>query len=183
MPDTTHTVVPEGGGRRGAPRILIAGLGNEVLRDDGVGVHAARLLAGDADRTLRVVAVGTAVIDALHLFEWADIVLAIDAMQAGGRPGTVYHCATDDVLHPGMDVSLHELSLTGALRLLDAEGSTPRAYVLGVEPGLIDYGLDLTAPVASALPRVVRSARRMIADWRAGRADVPATVSRRRETP
>ena len=71
-------------------RVLIAGLGNLLLRDDGVGVHAVRSMGNDLPPGVLAVEVGTAVLDALHLFEEAEMVIAIDAMKAGGAPGTIY---------------------------------------------------------------------------------------------
>jgi hydrogenase maturation protease len=161
--DTVTTMPTEavGDGRH----ILVAGLGNVLLMDDGVGVHAVQVLQQDAPCGVCVVEVGTAVLDALHLFEWADMILAIDAMQAGGAPGTVYRFGEGDIAEGGMPVSLHELSIKAALRLLP---SPPEAEIvfIGVEPGTIHYGLELTPAVQAALPRVVAAAREIIARWR-----------------
>ncbi len=148
-----------------AARILVAGLGNELLADDGVGVHAARMLAADPPGGAVVVEVGTAVLDALHLFAWADRVLAIDAMMAGGPPGTVYRFGPDSVASEGGEVSLHELGLVGALRLLPA-AERPRVTVLGVEPREIAFGLELSPPVAGALGTVAAEARALVDSWR-----------------
>jgi hydrogenase maturation protease len=151
--------------RQAAARILVAGLGNELLADDGVGVHAARMLAAGPSCGAVVVEVGTAVLDALHLFAWADRVLAIDAMLAGGPPGTVYRFGPDSVADEGGEVSLHELGLLGTLRLLPVD-ELPRVTVLGVEPGDIAFGLDLSPPVAGALGTVAAEARALVEAWR-----------------
>ena len=60
------------GNKRIKPRILIVGIGNALLQDDGVGVHAVRELIKDPPSGVMCVEVGTAVLDALHLIEWAD---------------------------------------------------------------------------------------------------------------
>lgn len=80
-----------------------------------------------------VAEVGTWVLDGLHLYEWADKVLALDALQVGGAPGTIYACRDADVADPAIKVSMHELSLLGALRFISAR-KRPEVYVLGVEP-------------------------------------------------
>jgi hydrogenase maturation protease len=147
------------------PRILIAGLGNLLLRDDGVGVHAVRELQLAPPPGAMVAEVGTAVLGALHLLEWADKVIAIDAMQAGGAPGTVYAFGPGEVAPPGLQASLHELALTSALGFLKRR-SPPEILILGVEPQTIDYGLELTPPVAAALPELIRAARELAARWR-----------------
>jgi hydrogenase maturation protease len=162
--------------RNRAPRILIAGLGNLLLRDDGVGIHAVRALAQAPPPGVQVADVGCAVLDALHLIEWADHILAIDAMQAGGVPGTIYRYGVDDVAQGEVPMSLHELSLTAALRFL-TKPHAPHIAILGVEPALIDYSLDLSPEVEASLPRLVQAARDIVADWR--RSALPAkAVSR-----
>jgi len=149
---------------RKRPRILIAGLGNCLLKDDGIGVHVVRELRKDFSVARLAVEVGTAVLDALHLFEWADTILAIDAMQAGGVPGTLYSFGVNDIAGPGQHVSLHELSFLGALEFLP-KGRTPRITILGVEPETIDYGLDLSPTLEALLPSVIEKVKRMVAHW------------------
>src|SRR5512136_871134 len=114
--DTAGTLHMEPSLKR--PRILIAGLGNILLKDDGVGVHAVRELRQDPPSGALVVEVGTAVLDALHLFERGEAIVAIDAMRAGGFPGTIYSLGVKEIDEPGPKASLHELSLLGALRFL-----------------------------------------------------------------
>ncbi len=149
------------------PRILIAGLGNLLLMDDGAGVHAVKELQHDPPPGVLVVEVGTAVLQALHLLEWADLVLALDAMRAGGPPGTIYACGLEEVAADGVQVSLHELGLKAALYFLPPE-KQPRIAVLGIEPGTIDYGLDLSPAVKAALPRFIAAAREIVSRWSGG---------------
>src|SRR5512139_4200703 len=103
---------------RRRPRILVVGLGNLLLKDDGVGVHAVRALQNGVPRGVRAVEVGTAVLDALHLVEWADRILAIDAMASGGHPGTIYRFGIEDVAEAAVKASLHEVDLLAAVRFL-----------------------------------------------------------------
>lgn len=150
------------------PRILTAGLGNLLLMDDGVGVHAIQELQKNPPAGAVVVEVGTAVLQALHLLEWADKVLAIDAMQAGRRPGTVYAFGAEDVAQDGVQASLHELNFLAALDFLK-RGTKPEIIIFGVEPERIDYGLDLTPAVAAALPALTAAAREQVRRWRGER--------------
>ncbi len=148
------------------PKILIVGLGNLLLRDDGVGVHAVHELQKTPPPDVRIVEVGTALLDSLHLFEWADKILAIDAMQAGGSPGTLYSFGLSD-REDRPPASLHELGLLSALRFLSEE-KRPPVVILGVEPAVIDYGLNLSPEVQSALPALFQSAREMVDAWKRG---------------
>jgi hydrogenase maturation protease len=171
------------------PRILVAGLGNVLLRDDGVGVHACRRLAEIRKRRCPpwpagsyhplLAEVGIAVSDALHLLQWADHILAMDAMQAGGAPGTVYLAEADEVSVEPVQAGLHQLSLLGALRLIDRPARKPpirRLLFLGVEPEVIDFGMDLSHQVEAALGSVVEKACSILQEW--GQTD--ASNGRRR---
>ena len=140
-------------------RTLVVGLGNLLLRDDGVGVHAVRELRRVLPPRIVAVDVGTAVLDALHLYEWADRIIGIDAMQAGGPPGTIYSFGVDDVDDPALRASLHEVGLVAALRFM--KGPRPAISMLAVEPETMDAGMELSTPVQQALPRLVEAARAM----------------------
>ncbi len=157
------TVSKAKGGRR-EPRILIAGLGDLLLRDDGVGVQAVRELQKDPPAGAKVVEVGTAVVDDLHLLEWADKILAIDAMQAGGSAGTLYSFQVSNGEDRSPQSSLHALNLLAALRFLP-DGKRPPLVILGVEPAIIDYGLDLSAKVQATLPVLIQSIREIVDYW------------------
>jgi hydrogenase maturation protease len=153
--------------KRRQPRILIAGLGNYLLRDDGIGVHAVRTLQQTPLPGVILAEVGTAVLDALHLLEWADKILAIDAMQAGGPPGTLYAFGIDAVEGPGMQTSLHELNFLAALDFLPRR-TKPEILMVGMEPEAIDYGLDLSPAVAAALPALGYEVCKIVSGWRQG---------------
>jgi hydrogenase maturation protease len=161
------TITTGMGAKRRPPRILIAGLGNYLLRDDGIGVHAVRALQQAPPPGVVVAEVGTAVLDALHLLEWAEKILAIDAMQAGGTPGTLYAFGVDAVAGPGVQASLHELNLLAALNFLPSQ-SAPEILIVGIEPETIDYGLDLSPAMAEALPGLTREVRKIVSGWRSG---------------
>lgn len=160
----THMRTDRRGARR--PRILALGLGNLLLGDDGAGVHAVRRLNKARLPGVLAVDAGTGVLDALHLIERADCLLAVDALRAGGAPGTLYALALDGVRDDGVRHSAHELSLLAALRM--ARRQPREIVVLGIEPGRIDFGEQLSQPVARTLPRLVAAARRVIEGWRTG---------------
>jgi hydrogenase maturation protease len=147
------------------PRILIAGLGNLLLRDDGVGVHAVRRFQQQTPKSYRAAEVGCAVLDVLPLFEWADKILLIDAMTAGSSPGTIYRVAAVEDLDDGaVPNSLHELSIVQALRMI-RKNPLPEATIIGIEPEIIDYGLELSPIVEAALDQVLETGREIIQKW------------------
>lgn len=143
-------------------RVLVVGLGNELLTDDGVGVHAARRLKEVLGERALVVEVGTAVLNALHLLDAAERIVAIDAMQAGGAPGTVYLIAPEDVAADAQQLSIHQLNLIGALRFLPEGKRAKRIRIIGVEPERIEFGMELSATVSAALPQVEAAVLNML---------------------
>lgn len=150
---------------------LILGIGNCLLSDDGVGVHAARLLQAEPPPETAVLAAETDFLSALPLLECCAKALVIDAMDAGRPPGTLYRCRGEELAATGRRHSLHELGLLEALEFLD-RSHRPEVQLLGIQPGRIGLSLDLSPDVAAALPGIVRAARQIIAEFgRGGSAD------------
>ncbi|MCX7009716.1 MAG: hydrogenase maturation protease [Kiritimatiellaeota bacterium] len=143
--------------------LVIFGIGNLLMSDDGVGVHAARALASAPPPGAEVVDAGTDFLSALPYLENARRVLVIDAVRGGGAPGTLYHLTEDD-LAPQHDRSAHATSLLAARNLL-APSATAEVRILGIEPDVLDYGMELSPAVAAALPRVVAQARELAMNW------------------
>jgi hydrogenase maturation protease len=152
------------GERRRPPLILVMGMGNVLFQDDGVGVHLIRKLQKDPIPKIVCAEVGTAVLGALHLFEWADKILAVDAMQAGGRPGTIYSFEPKNGGNPGSQESLHEKVLLSALKFLSRK-NPPAIRILGIEAETIAFGLDLSPSVQASLPQGIQTVRKIVQDW------------------
>ena len=141
-------------------RLLIAGIGNELLMDDGIGVLAARQLAAAPPAETTVVEIGTDFLSAVSYMESHEIVLAIDAMDAQGPPGTLYEGTLDEIDPVQGHLSLHELGLKAMLSFIEPS-KQPRIYVLGIQPGQIAYGMELSSVLGKKLPFVVSAARAM----------------------
>jgi hydrogenase maturation protease len=147
------------------PKIIVAGLGNLLLRDDGVGVHVIKALQKDQIHDIITVEVGCAVFDSLHLLEAADKILLIDAMEAGGSPGSVYLCDLSDIDGRPEQGSLHHLSIITALQTF-AKKRASIIKLVGIEPAVIDYGLELSDAVQGSLPGVCQLARSITREWK-----------------
>ena len=143
---------------------LILGIGNCLLSDDGAGVHAARLLEADPPPETAVLTAETDFLSTLPFLERCTKALVIDAMDAGQRPGTLYHCRSGDLAAAGPRHSLHTLGLLEALEFLDP-GHRPEVHILGIQPGQIRLSMNLSPAVAAALPQVVQAARQIVADF------------------
>jgi hydrogenase maturation protease len=152
--------------------IVAIGLGNVLLRDDGVGVRVIEALgavgAGDPGALpagTRTLDGGTLGLDLLSALEGARAVLFVDAVDLGDAPGTVRVLHDDELTAAGGPRAGSGASRTTGLGELLAVacllGRLPPAVALvGVQPGDIDLGLTLSAPVLAALPVAVEAARR-----------------------
>jgi hydrogenase maturation protease len=150
------------------PRPLVVfGIGNVLLRDDGVGVHVVRELqrrvaCGDAllPPHTQLVDGGTLGLDLLSLIAGARAVLLLDAAFLGGAPGDVT-VLRDDALRarPGGARAVLPAGIDDLLAAARVADLLPQAVsMVGVEPGEIAVGLDLTAAVRAALPAAAAAA-------------------------
>ncbi len=143
--------------------VLIAGVGNCLLKDDGVGVHAARMLAKDPPPNTAVFEVGIDFSKAVSLLSSYQRIYILDAMEAGKGLGTIYVCDGAD-LERGDTVSpLHHFNLHAILRQLQ-HVSQPQVFVVGIQPGTIGCGKDLSPELAELLPSVVANVRRLVSE-------------------
>lgn len=142
-------------------QVLVVGLGNELLTDDGVGVHVVRSLQETPPVDgVEVLEVGTAILHAQHLIEQAAHVIAVDAVRAGDEPGAVYRFDVDQA-HMNRPTTLHELGIVGVLKLIPAD-RRPQVTILGIEPETIDYGMELSSAVQASVPRAAQIVQEMI---------------------
>ena len=129
-------------------RILVAGIGNVFLGDDGFGVALATRASHDgAD----VVDFGIRGMDLAYALADYDVVVFLDATPRGGEPGTLYVIEADlDDLPAGFDA--HGMDPVTVLALAKTLGSAlPRTFVLGCEPSAAEEFTGLSAPVQAAL--------------------------------
>jgi hydrogenase maturation protease len=159
-------------------RVLIAGVGNIFLGDDGFGVEVARkLAAAELPDWAHVVDYG---IRGMHLaYDLANgyqAAILIDATARGGEPGTIYVIEPD--LQGPASPAPEEAGLAanplfnahgmqpdvvfGMLGMLDV--GTRQVLVVGCEPASVDYGMGLSEPVAAAVDGAVRVVQNLIAD-------------------
>jgi hydrogenase maturation protease len=149
--------------------VLVLGLGNELLTDDGVGVHVVRMLQKEPPlEGILAAEVGTGILHAQYLLEQAAHVIAVDAVRAGDEPGSVYRFDIDQA-QLNIPTSLHELGIVGLMQLIP-EPDRPKVTIIGIEPDTIDYGMDLSPVVQKAVPGVVLIVREMTIELLSHRA-------------
>jgi hydrogenase maturation protease len=151
--------------------VLLLGLGNTLLADDGVGIHIVRRLARDpmTPACLRPVDGGTLGFRLLEQLSQADAVLIIDAAQFGAAAGTVRLLDRHELArHVGRTgrTSAHEAGLADLLTLARLEGFAPRHLaLLGIQPRTIDWGDSLSPPVERAAAMACECAVQTALGW------------------
>jgi len=140
---------------------LVLGLGNLLLGDEGIGVHAAQALLEECPGGVEIQDIGTAILDALPALERADRVIVLDAMKGHGDPGTIYRVPMDQCKGNSCIGSLHGFDLRSVLALAGRE-APPQVLVLGVEPAVIEWSMALSPQVKSALPKLLEAVRKEI---------------------
>jgi len=139
--------------------VLVLGVGNILLRDEGVGVRVIEQMQKmRLPDDVELVDGGTAGADLLDVLAERRKIIVIDAVQADCEPGTVLRFTTDDLVRPdGVGMSLHELGLGEALTMTRQLGCAPKdVVVFGIKPKNIECGLELSQEVAASVPRVVK---------------------------
>jgi len=140
--------------------ILVLGVGNLLLKDEGVGVHVARrLLDMDLPPRVEVLEGGTAGLDLLDAIEGREKVIVVDAVQTGQPPGTLYRFSRDDIEErPKQRMSLHDIDMTDLLKLSDLLGGEKPAevVVIGVEARDIETAsMELSPEIEAQVPTLI----------------------------
>jgi len=142
------------------PKIVVLGMGNLLLKDEGIGVHIAHTLQGTSSPSkveLEVIDGGT-LPDAPLAFEEVDKLIVVDAVQAGGEPGAIYRFRPEDIrLDDRILTSLHQISLLENLWLMKQFRQKPEnVVIIGIEPEDTNQGLELSAKLQQRIPQIIK---------------------------
>jgi hydrogenase maturation protease len=139
-------------------KIVIMGVGNLLLGDEGVGVHLIQKLREmQLGEGIELVDGGTSLLDFIPQAEDVSKLIIVDAVKLGGKPGTTYKICVDDSLLKGAKgiTSLHQLGVVETLAIAQKMGKLPHTVIIGIEPKEISYGLELS-------PEIVREMGKMV---------------------
>jgi hydrogenase maturation protease len=140
-------------------RIVILGIGNTILSDEGAGVRAAEALqaAYDLPDNVEVIDGGTSGMELLGPLSGTGFLVILDAVKAGKPPGTVVKLVGSEVpVFFRAKLSPHQISICDVLAGLEFSGDPPGELVLiGVEPLSLALGLELTPVVAARIPDMI----------------------------
>lgn len=147
-------------------RIVVLGVGNILLSDEGIGVRAVEEL----DRRyvvpdeVELIDGGTSAMELLDELANCDMLIIADCVRAGLAPGTLLRLKDEEI--PALfrtKLSPHQVGLPDVLATLVLTHEAPAHTILfGVEPASLATGMSLSDPVAATLPELVESLAREI---------------------
>ncbi|GAB4275230.1 MAG: HyaD/HybD family hydrogenase maturation endopeptidase [Coriobacteriia bacterium] len=167
--------------------VLVLGIGNPLVGDEGVGVRVLEHLLSNWDfgNGVELVDAGTMGMSMLGLLADRDEVIVADAVDGTGtEPGTVTVFSPDELASSQVLHSLHDIKLTDVLQAAALLGQTPRVRVVGVQVGEMRQGvIGLTPPVEAAVSVAAAEVLRLLHDIgvsprEAVRGDDPTRVLR-----
>lgn len=146
-------------------KILVMGVGNVLLQDEGVGVHAiGDLQKEEWPANVDLVDGGTFTQDIFHILEGYDYLLVLDIVHAGGKPGDIYVFTEEDLVqNEEQRLSLHDIDLIDSLNMAEMVGSRPVMRVVGMEPkSYTEWSMELTPEVGAKFDLFLDTARKEI---------------------
>jgi hydrogenase maturation protease len=165
------------------PRILIAGVGNAWLRDDGFGGEVAgRLEQRPLPAGVAVMDAGTGGLDlAYEVMRGYDALVILDVSRQGGEPGTLYVMevpeeSVEGKIDDGEAINPHGMDPQTVLRFVRSIGAWPgKVVVIACEPAEVEeMGLGLSSEVQSAVERAVELVLQTAEELRASATLEPA---------
>lgn len=137
-------------------RILVMGVGNPLMRDEGVGPRVVELLRSGYDfpDNVEVVDAGTMGFMILDVMRGFDRMIVVDAVKGTGHPaGTVFLLTPDEIAPNQVMHSLHDTRLVDVLQAAELIDITPETIAVGVQIDAIEeWVLELSEPVEKAVP-------------------------------
>jgi len=157
-PTQSSTADSQGGATSSPQKIVILGVGNLLLSDEGVGVHVANeLMKMYLPSEVSVVEGGTDGFRLLNVITEADRLIVIDAVKGDADPGSIYRFDIDDVRNcpSGFKTSVHQIGILEVIDLSELIGKKPHTTIIGIEPKSLEMGMELTPEIKSKIPRVI----------------------------
>jgi hydrogenase maturation protease len=144
------------------------GFGNILLRDEGLGVRAVEALQQrELPAGVEAIDGGTSAIDILPYLEGVGLLIILDAVAGKEPPGTIYRMGLGDIKYEfSPEMSLHDLNVPAVLQLCEALGrKPPETLIIGMQPAVIEEGLEISAEIEAALPRLLDYVLEQVGLW------------------
>lgn len=143
-----------------AKNILVLGLGNILLGDEGVGVRVIeQLLSRSLPDEIEVIDGGTAGYELINFFEGKEKVIIVDAVKTDDTPGSVYKMDLSVVQEDEtVQLSLHQIGLKNVFKMASMMDLNPEVTLIGIVPkNYQDYNIGLSKEVEKAIPLAIET--------------------------
>ena len=146
-------------------RIVVIGIGNLLLMDEGIGVHTINELEKhDLPGSIEIYDGGTGGFKLIDLMHGAARVIFIDAVETGKAPGSVTIFSAEEVhsLYNKKKYSLHDTDLMEIIKMTELLDDPPIIEIVGIQPKIINYGTTLSKELAGSMSNIVNSVLKRI---------------------
>lgn len=154
---------------RHEPKILLLGIGNLIMSDDGVGVKVVQRIQREfiLPDHVEVIDGGTLGLDLLPMLEEVERLIVVDAVETGMVPGTCVRLSGEELpIALETKVSPHQMGLKDLLAVARLMGHLPPEMVLiGVQPGSIEMDTELTPEVEAKVDVLIGSVLDELKRW------------------
>ena len=149
--------------------ILIMGIGNTLLSDDGIGPYICKLLQNkNLPKNVSVVDGGTQGLNLMPFFEGIERVILIDAIEAkGAKAGDLVVIEQEDIIKTlNQKMSVHEIGIVDLLLSLDLVGNEPKELkLMGLVPKSLEFAYGLSDEIEKQIPTLLDAIYKQIEIW------------------
>ncbi|MBS1257381.1 MAG: Hydrogenase 1 maturation protease [Candidatus Scalindua arabica] len=141
-------------------KVVIIGIGNLLLMDEGIGIHAINELEEHKlPENVDIYDGGTGGFKLIDLMHGAARVIFIDAVESGKAPGTVTIFSSEDVhsIYHKKKYSLHDTDLMEVIKITELLEAPPKIEIVGIQPKTINYGTTLSKELRDAMPDIINT--------------------------
>src|SRR5581483_1373842 len=151
-------------------RVVVLGLGNLLNSDEGVGVHAVRVMQNEWGARfphVEFVDGGTLGLNLLPWVENATHLLLLDCINAKQPPATLMELTKEEIpLFAQVKMSIHQLTFQEVLGIAKMRGKLPEhVHLIGVQPASLAISTALIPAVQAQVPEVLRRAQDILEQW------------------
>ena len=140
-------------------KIALVGVGNILLKDEGIGVRVVKELENHFSFPPDVALIdgGTAGHHLINMLADFEVIIVVDAVQGGEPPGTIYRFTLDQIpFEVNTHLSLHQVGVLEALNQIKLLGKEPEVIFVGIEPHDISpWGMELSPVIEEKIPEII----------------------------
>jgi hydrogenase maturation protease len=147
-----------GGAKTPPLNVLILGVGNLLMTDDGFGVHVINELRKyPFPPNVNLIEAGIVSHQLIFDFHAADLLIFVDAIEAGDTPGSIFRFRPEEMrFMSNIKASLHDMSLMDVLKMTELTGDRPETIIIAVQPKDVKtVCMELNDEIRAVIPRVI----------------------------